>query len=214
MIYELKDIENALDKYDGNFSIIFPIVYEKFKKEIINNENNPLHEGEENMFFEFSCFENDYYNIKKDIIINNLLEMPIIDIGCQLGIQSEIFLDMNYLGIDCCEKVFLNSHLPNINYLTAKFPNKDLDIQDKIVISNMSLGFFNNFLDSENENQKNNDTISNIDKMLIENLSKAKVLYCNSRPIFIEELKKHFKYAKKLPNKKEHGVSSGVWKFY
>ena len=202
MIYELKDIENALIRYNGNMSVIFPIIYEKFKEEIINNENNPLHEGEENMFFEFSCFENDYYNIKKDIIINNLLEMPIIDIGCQLGIQSEIFLDMNYLGIDCCEKVFLNSHLPNINYLTAKFPNKDLDIQNKIVISNMSLGFFNNFLDSENENQKNNDTISNIDKMLIENLSKAKVLYCNSRPIFIEELKKHFKHSENLSSKK------------
>lgn len=216
--FDINMINELLSKYDGNFSLLFPLIYDKFKKTLLKNPNAYINDGEENLFFEFSCFEDDYYVIKKDIIENNLLDKEVVDIGSQLGIQSEIFLDMEkYISIDNHNSVILNMDLSQVEHHNKLFPIDDLNISDKIVISNMSLGFFNLY---HGEKDSNSNIISDTDLILINELAKSNILYCNSRPIFIEELKKKFKNNLFLSSYKYRKanilprVSTGVWKLW
>lgn len=213
-IFNLEKVNDLIEAYDGNWSVVFPYIKDKFMNELINNPKSRLHDGEEGLFMEFAFFENDYLRIKKDLLINNI-NSTIVDIGCQLGLQSELFLDMEYVGVEHSSPVLLNEAISNVNYIKELFPCKDLDISDKVVISNMSLGFFNSFINKDCHGYK--DKLDDTDLLLIEELSKAKILYCNSRPIFVEELKKRFSnvefiFDEKFKNKSD--VSTGVYKFY
>lgn len=215
-MFTIEKIDELLKKYNGNYSLIFPLIKDKFMDEIAKNPLSGLHEGEEYFFYEFAFFEVEYMNIKKDILINGY-NNTIVDIGCQFGLQSEIFLDNNYIGIECMEKVFLNKKYPNINYIRGLFPNDiDIDLKDKIVISNMSLGYFNNLFKKEKGNIIKERTISDTDMLIIKALSKAKILYYNGYPHITEELKKYFKNCEKIGDNKDSVafVSSGLYKFY
>lgn len=220
MEYTIQKLNQFIKEYDGNHSIMFPIIKDKFDRELAGNPKTFLHEGEEDMFYEFAFFEYDYFLIKRDIILNNLNKMKVVDIGCQLGLQSELFLDMNYIGIECCEKAFLNENKENILYVRDTFPTNKISINDSIVISNMSLGFFPGYIDENFKIDMNYHTnIYDVDIKAIKELAKAKILYCNSRPAFIEELKKYFNYCEFLePNNSKiesfQDVSRGVYKFY
>lgn len=214
--FDLAKINELINMYDGKRSVIFPYIREKFMNELMNNPKSDLHEGEESFFMEFAFFENDYYQIKKDLLINDI-NRTIVDIGCQLGLQSELFLDMEYIGIEHQSPILLNEGLSNVHYIKELFPCKNLNISDKVVISNMSLGYFNCYLDKNCDSKK--DALDEVDFKFLKELSKAKILYCNSRTIFIEELKKYFKNHKFLSDKKfdgyrVDGISTGVYKFY
>ncbi|WP_405315708.1 hypothetical protein [Faecalibacillus faecis] len=199
MICKLQDLEQAILNYNGTMSVLFPLIKDKFMEEIMTNSKSGLHDGEENFMHEFCCFEDEYYSIKKDIILNHLTTIPVIDIGCQFGLQSEIFLDMEYTGIEAMEKVFLNNSCDNINYISDIFPNKEMDLSGKIAMAIMSLGYFDYAEDLET----------------IQELSKAEIVYCTSTPEFIAKLKNKFKFCKLLnpTNVKKTRISSGVWKF-
>lgn len=209
-MFSLSNLDDYISKYNGNMSIAMDLLEHKII-EYNNDSRSGLHEGEYYMFYEFCFFEEDYYRIKKDILINNITE-DIVDIGCQCGFQSEIFIDTNkYIGIDCLHNYFFNEEHPNTLYISDKFPTDKVDLTDKVVISNMSLGYFNNFLGEKNVSSKD---LSEMDINLILELKKSKVLYCNSKPIFIEELKKHFKNFKFLSSTPKTKISSGVYKFW
>lgn len=213
-IFNLEKIDDLIKEYNGNLSVVFPYIKDKFMNELIDNPISGLHDGEEGLFMEFAFFENDYLRIKKDLLVNNI-NSTIVDIGCQLGLQSELFLDMEYIGVEHSSPVLLNEEIPNINYIKELFPCKKLDISDKVVISNMSLGFFNSFINKNCHGNK--DKLDDIDLLLIDELSKSKILYCNSRPIFIEELKKRFSNVEFIFDEKFKSrgkVSTGVYKFY
>lgn len=213
-VFNLKKVSDLLITYNGNWSVVFPYIKEKFMNELANNPKAGLHEGEECFFMEFAFFENDYLQIRRDLLTNNI-NGTIVDIGCQLGLQSELFLDMNYIGVEHQHAVLLNETLPHVNYIKELFPCNNLDITDKIVISNMSLGFFNIYIDSNCHGKA--DTLDSTDLLLIDKLSKAKILYCNSRPIFIEGLKKKFNFFEPIFDEKlarKNKVSTGVYKFH
>lgn len=209
-MFSLKSLEEYINKYDGNRSIVMELLEDKIIA-YSEDKRSGLNEGEYYMFYEFCFFEDDYFRIKKDILKNNIVE-DIIDIGCQCGFQSEIFIDTNkYIGIDCLHNYFFNEEHCKAQYISDKFPTNKVDLTDKIVISNMSLGYFNNFLGEKNVSSKE---LSEMDINLILELKKSKVLYCNSKPIFIEELKKYFKHFEFLSPTPKTKISSGVYKFW
>ena len=121
----------------------------------------------------FPFFEDYYYAIIKDLIKNNI--KSVIDIGCQLGLQSELFIKtgIHYTGIDNSTSIFFNNNYSNVMYVSDNFMN--IDIKDKVCIASMSIGYFSDDIYS--------------DKDYIKKLSECKRLYIISTPEFIEKLK-------------------------
>jgi len=83
-------------------------------------------------------------------MLKNGLKDGVVDIGCSLGLQSELFkmAGYAYTGVeqknDSADAIgFFNASCPDINYLKATFPNADIDkiIKGKTGIACMSLGF-------------------------------------------------------------------------
>lgn len=210
-MFSIDNLNKYIKEWDGNRSTIMRLM-EGDIIEFCKNPKSGFHEDEYYMLYEFCLFDDDYFRIKKDLLENDI-DLGVVDIGCQLGFQSEIFNDRKYTGIECSHKFFFNQDKGYTDYIVDKFPTKKLNIENKIVISNMSLGFFNMFL-GEGLNRIKKDNLSDIDIMLIEELSKSKILYCNSRYEFIEELKEKFKYNKFLGRPFESHVSTGVYKFW
>lgn len=219
MDYTIEILNKYIKEYDGNHSIMYPVL----KERLIELEKNPksfLVKGETDMFCEFAFFEYDYFLIRRDILTNKLNEMEIVDIGCQLGLQSELFLDMKYVGIECCEKAYLNEDKENISYIKETFPTNKIDIRNSIVISNMSLGFFPKYVDENFKEDINYQTnIYDVDVKIIKELAKAKILYCNSRPVFINELRKYFNHCELIVGNNSkiesfQDITRGIYKFY
>ena len=213
-MFSLENIEKYINEYDGNHSILMRLIESRII-EFAKDKRSGFHEDEWYMFYGFLLFEDDYFRIKKDIILNDLKE-DILDVGCQFGFQSEIFKGSNkYIGLDVY-KFYFNQDDKNVEYRTGLFPNKNIDISDKIVISNMSLGYFNQFLDKTYRYGDEAVSLSDTDLMLIDELSKAKILYCTSRPIFIEELKGRFNNFKWIGCSLDSvgNISVGVYKFW
>lgn len=132
----------------------------------------------------FPFFEDYYYAIIKDLIKNNI--KSVIDIGCQLGLQSELFIrtHIHYTGIDDSTVRFFNNNCSDVMYVSDNFIN--IDIKDKVCIASMSVGYFSDNIYS--------------DKDYIEKLSECKRLYVISTPEFIEELKLSMNLVCKLHN--------------
>lgn len=86
------------------------------------------------------CFYIDYLNYQKEILKRQIRATKIVDIGCNIGIQSVVF-DVPYVGIDLCDngKYFWNK--AGNEYFVGRFPNNDYSelIEGSVVISNMSL---------------------------------------------------------------------------
>lgn len=76
----------------------------------------------------------------------------------------------------------------------------------------MSLGYFNIYLGAERN--KYNSKLTDTDLMLIDKLSKAKILYCTSTPMFIKELKSRYKNNRKIGGIHLANISDGVYKFW
>lgn len=132
----------------------------------------------------FPFFEDYYYAIIKDLIKNNI--KSVIDIGCQVGLQSELFVrtGIHYTGIDDSTSIFFNNNCTNVMYVSDNFMN--VDIKDKVCIASMSVGYFSDDIYS--------------DKDYIKKLSECKRLYIISTPEFIKKLKSTMNLVDKLHN--------------
>lgn len=166
----IDEIKRAHDRYDGNHSQLFELT-----KDRINWDEYPI---EESAFVdEFVCFEDDYYQYALHMNSNNIQSDTIIDIGCQFGVQSFIFEGIcKYIGIDMYP-VRLQNYA---TFLQETFPNISVDIHDATVISNMSLGYFNN------------ESRGITDDVIVEKLSVCKNLYLASTWDIVNRLKCHY----------------------
>lgn len=171
----LQTVNELLAKQDGNKSYFYPIL--KDRLDVYDESDVAFAE-------EFLFFEERYLTIKKHMIENEV-NQNIVDIGCQFGFQSELFLDSpSYFGIDCFRpSYFMNSEKENINYLVGLFPNTDIDLTGKTVISSMSLGYFDNMIDEDQEKARN---------QLVESLKSASTIYIASQKSFVDKLSPYF----------------------
>jgi len=110
---DLMTVNRLLEQHNGNFSV--------FAK-IFGDRLSVYKEWELPFPGEFLFFEEWYLLIKKHILENHI-PLDIVDIGCQFGLQSEIFLDAeSYVEIDCSKPShFMNCEQPNIHYIVC-FP--------------------------------------------------------------------------------------------
>jgi len=173
-------INDLLARCDGNFSTMYSIV--KDRLETYTYEELPFRG-------EFLFFENYYYLIKQHMLTNNI-DGDIIDIGCQYGFQSEIFLDnKSYTGIDIYQHKFFNTDKTNVRYYIGAFPSDYCDITNKIVVSVMSLGFFNKWIDEDEEK---------VSDMIATSLQKCNKLYIVTTGGLKQRLNKYFTKQQRL----------------
>lgn len=168
----IEEIKRIADSHDRNRSMLYPMIVDRVKR---------MNCKEEEIAFawEFICFEYDYANYAMHMIENALVPEKVIDVGCQFGFQSEFFVKyMDYVGIDCCKTKFFNSDNERCRYYREMFPNITESLEGATVISNMSLGYFNN------------DVVT--DDIIVEKLSTCKTLYIGSTPSIVDRLKPYF----------------------
>ncbi len=177
-IKDMEDYQYILKHKKSAFSSVF-------KNKIIEfTETFDESEYYESELIAFPFFEDYYYAIIKDLIKNNI--KSVIDIGCQLGLQSELFIKtgIHYTGIDNSTVRFFNDDCANVDFKFDNFIN--VNIKDKVCIASMSVGYFNNDIYS--------------DKDYIKKLSECKKLYIISTSEFIEELKLSMNLVDRLHN--------------
>ena len=177
-IKDMEDYQYILKHKKSAFSSVF-------KNKIIEfTETFDEPDYYESELIAFPFFEDYYYAIIKDLIKNNI--KSVIDIGCQLGLQSELFIrtGIHYIGIDNSTSIFFNNNCSDVMYVSDNFMN--VDIKDKVCIASMSVGYFYDDIHS--------------DKDYIKKLSECKRLYIISTPEFIEELKLSMNLVCKLHN--------------
>lgn len=159
-----------LSKCDGNHSVIYPLIKDEITSYGYDCYELPFPE-------EFLFFEDDYLKYYLDIIDRDIPCKKVLDIGCQNGFQSYIFEDFEYTGIDCTKYKWFRD---KGNYIRDFFWNVDLDLTDMIVISNMSLGYFNTW------------GRGITDEELAEKLSLCRWLYIATTPKLLSLLKPNF----------------------
>ena len=177
-IKDMEDDQYILKHKKSAFSSLFKNKIIKFSKKFDKAE---YYESE---LIAFPFFEDYYYAIIKDLIKNNI--KSVIDIGCQVGLQSELFIRTNihYTGIDYSTVRFFNDDCTNVNFKFDNFMN--VDIKDKVCIASMSVGYFGDDIHS--------------DKDCIKKLSECKRLYIISTPEFINKLKLSMNLVDRLYN--------------
>lgn len=177
-IKDMEDYQYILKHKKSAFASVFRNRIIEFTKEFDEPE---YYESE---LIAFPFFEDYYYAIIKDLIKNNI--KSVIDIGCQVGLQSELFIKtgIHYTGVDYSTVRFFNDDCTNVDFKFDNFMN--MDIKDKVCIASMSIGYFSDDIYS--------------DKDYIKKLSECKRLYIISTPEFIEELKLSMNLVYKLHN--------------
>lgn len=177
-IKDMEDYQYILKHKKSAFASVFRNRIIEFTKEFDEPE---YYESE---LIAFPFFEDYYYAIIKDLIKNNI--KSVIDIGCQVGLQSELFIKtgIHYTGVDYSTVRFFNDDCTNVDFKFDNFMN--IDIKDKVCIASMSIGYFSDDIYS--------------DKDYIKKLSECKRLYIISTPEFIEELKLSMIFVYKLHN--------------
>ena len=172
---ELEIVNELLEKQTGNRAFFYPILKDRL---------DVYHEQEVAFAGEFLFFEDKYLKIKKHMIENHI-KQDIVDIGCQFGFQSELFLDSHsYIGIDRFKPShFMNSEKSNIHYLVGLFPNTQIDLSEKTVISSMSLGYFDNMVDDDEEHARNR---------IVESLKTAETIYIATPESLVDKLSPYF----------------------
>lgn len=171
---DLKEYIDTFDeKYNGNYSTLYPYI----KNRLNNYEDMDLPFPGEFLFF-----EDRYVKIYKDIKARGINANKIIDVGCELGIQSEIFKnEYQYIGIDYVHYNFFNSDNKKCEFLVGRYPLKALNYDNSIVISSMSLGYF--------FNHENEETyLFNV----VEELRKVRYLYIATNRKLIKMLSRYF----------------------
>jgi hypothetical protein len=168
--------------YNKNFSKFFYLKNKEIKDMNYKSEELPF-PGE------FLFFESKYMMYINHMLENKIEGKNIVDIGCQYGFQSEFFLGSKYIGIDAWPDMkFFNQDKENIEYYHFRLPEEfNLDISESIVISSMSLGYFEKNMEEKKKNAKI--------------LSRAKHLYVATNEEFMELLKPNFKNMEVLENK-------------
>lgn len=177
-IKDMEDYQYILKHKKSAFSSVF-------KDKIIDfTETFDEPDYYESELIAFPFFEDYYYAIIKDLIKNNI--KSVIDIGCQLGLQSELFIrtGINYTGIDNSTVRFFNDDCTNVDFKFDNFMN--IDIKDKVCIASMSVGYFSSDIYSDND--------------YIKKLSECKRLYIVSTPEFIDKLKLSMNLVDRLHN--------------
>jgi len=161
------------DHYHRNHSRLYELT-----KDLIDWSEYP---DEEKAFVdEFVCFEDDYYNYILHMERNNIIPKQVVDIGCQLGVQAFIFRDLiAYIGIDSYP---IRLKLAGATFLNEMFPNLSISLENKTVISNMSLGYFNS------------EKFGVTDSVIIDNLKNCKTLYIASTWNIINSLRDYYKH--------------------
>ena len=177
-IKDMEDYQYILKHKKSAFASVFRDKIIEFTKEFDEPE---YYESE---LIAFPFFEDYYYAIIKDLIKNNI--KSIIDIGCQVGLQSELFVKtgIHYTGVDNSTVRFFNDDCANVDFKFDDFMN--IDIKDKVCIASMSIGYFGYDIYSDDD--------------YIKKLSECKRLYIVSRPEFIEKLKLSMNFVYKLHN--------------
>ena len=177
-IKDMEDYQYILKHKKSAFASVFKDRIIDFTKKIDEPE---YYESE---LISFPFFEDYYYAIIKNLMNQNI--KSVIDIGCQVGLQSELFVrtGIHYTGIDDSTSIFFNNNCTNVMYISDNFMN--VDIKDKVCIASMSVGYFSDDIYS--------------DKDYIKKLSECKRLYIISTPEFIEELKLSMNLVCKLHN--------------
>lgn len=177
-IKDMEDYQYILKHKKSAFASVFKDRIIEFCKEF----DEPNYYESELIAFPF--FEDYYYAIIKDLIKNNV--KSITDIGCQLGLQSELFVrtGIHYTGIDDSTSIFFNNNYSDVTYVSNNFIN--IDIKDKVCIASMSVGYFSDDIYS--------------DKDYIKKLSECKRLYIISTPKFIDKLKLSMNLVDRLYN--------------
>lgn len=177
-IKDMEDYQYILKHKKSAFASVFRDKIIDFTKEFDKQE---YYESE---LIAFPFFEDYYYAIIKDLIKNNI--KSVIDIGCQVGLQSELFIKtgIRYTGIDNSTVRFFNDDCTNVDFKFDNFMN--IDIKDKVCIVSMSIGYFSDDIYSDDD--------------YIKKLSECKRLYIVSRPEFIERLKLSMNLVDKLHN--------------
>ena len=159
-----------LSRSDGSWSVLYPILKEELAAHHYADQDLPFP-------YEFLFFEEDYIRYYLDIVNRNIPCNTVLDIGCQNGIQSYVFEDLTYIGVDYIRHKWFRD---KGNYLCGDFLQMDIELSDKIVISNMSLGYF-----SDMEDEITNEQIA-------EKLSACRWLYAGVPPQLLELLKPRF----------------------
>ena len=181
-----EEINALLEQYDGNRSVIYPFVKDKLS--YYKCEELPFPES-------FLFFEDKYLTICKEILKLNV--NSVVDIGCELGIQSYLFKDMEYVGIDFCHINWFKTDDIAHKFIQGRFPqDTNIDLHDKTVISCMSIGYFSN---EEQENLEINE------------LSKAKYLFISSTDKVVNKLKPFFDESILLMHQDVAGNNYNLW---
>jgi 3-demethylubiquinone-9 3-methyltransferase/sugar-phosphate isomerase family protein len=177
-IKDMEDYQYILKHKKSAFASVFRDRIIEFCKEF---DEPDYYEGE---LISFPFFEDYYYCVIKDLIKNNV--KFIIDIGCQLGLQSELFVraGIHYTGIDDSTEIFFNNNCFNVMYVSDNFMN--VNIEDKVCIASMSVGYFSDDIYSDDD--------------YIKKLSECKRLYIVSTPKFIDKLKSTMNLVDRLYN--------------
>lgn len=177
----LEQINELIPKFDGEHALL----YDRMEDRVLDYvAKSSLPDGYECFLGSFMFFDLDYLLAKKDMIESGIHE-PVYDVGSQLGFQSEIFLDNGYVGVEKDSDIYFNEDHPNVSYINQLFPHPEIDLTDKVVISNMSLSFFPQYIHEDEEVAR---------ELTVNELIKAKVLYFRGKDDYVEELKKHFKH--------------------
>lgn len=177
-IKDMEDYQYILKHKKSAFASVFRNRIIEFTKKF---DEPDYYESE---LIAFPFFEDYYYAIIKNLIKNNI--KFITDVGCQLGLQSELFVraGIRYTGIDDSTSIFFNNNCSNVMYVSDNFMN--VNIKDKVCIASMSVGYFSDDIYSDDD--------------YIKKLSECKRLYIVSRPEFIDKLKLSMNLVDKLHN--------------
>ena len=177
-IKDMEDYQYILKHKKSAFSSVFRDKIIDFTETF---DEPDYYEGE---LIAFPFFEDYYYCIVKNLIKKNV--KSIIDIGCQLGLQSELFVraGIRYTGIDDSTEIFFNNNCSNVMYISDNFMN--VNIEDKVCIASMSVGYFSDDIYSDDD--------------YIKKLSECKRLYIVSTPKFIDKLKSTMNLVDRLYN--------------
>lgn len=184
---DLITVEEMLRKSTGNHSQIYPLI-----------KNRMSHYECEEVPFpdEFLFFEDRYLKIRRHMLTHRIQGDRIVDIGCELGFQSEIFPDWTYLGIDVRPGRFFNQEKDNVSYQVGRFPKEVLpDLANSVVISCMSLGYFL---------EAGRDALEQFQE-LAEVLGKARHLYLSTTPELRDLVSQKFRFGEALEKTRIQG---------
>jgi len=144
-IKDMEDYQYILKHKKSAFTSVFRNRIIEFTKEFDEPE---YYESE---LIAFPFFEDYYYAIIKDLIKNNI--KSVIDIGCQVGLQSELFIKtgIHYTGVDYSTVRFFNDDCTNVDFKFDNFISTPEFIEELKLSMNFVYKLHNVSLDIEKD---------------------------------------------------------------